>query len=65
WLPNSCYSAHCLFQPLCTLTKAHAIECLQVHNRLQLPTTVVDLISHLLNQLATRPIKHRANPPVN
>ncbi|KAI8991565.1 hypothetical protein BDF20DRAFT_811246, partial [Mycotypha africana] len=33
------------------LTKAHAIECLQMHNRLQLPTTVVDPIFHLLNQL--------------
>ncbi|KAI8969069.1 hypothetical protein BDF20DRAFT_143355 [Mycotypha africana] len=64
WLPNN-YSTHCLFHPFCTLTKAHAIECLQMHNRLQLPTTVVDPISHLLNQLSTRPIKQRANILVN
>ncbi|KAI8984232.1 hypothetical protein BDF20DRAFT_971497 [Mycotypha africana] len=65
WLPNN-YSAHCLLHPLCTLTKAHAIECLQMHNRLQLPTTVVDPISHLLNQqLHTRPLKQHANAPVN
>ncbi|KAI8981970.1 hypothetical protein BDF20DRAFT_955769, partial [Mycotypha africana] len=42
-----------------------SIECLQMHNRLQLPTTVVDPISHLLNQLPTQPLKQHANAPVN
>ncbi|KAI8967869.1 hypothetical protein BDF20DRAFT_828855 [Mycotypha africana] len=64
WLPNN-YSAHCLHHPSRTLTKDHAIECLNMHNRLQLPHDISDPISHLLNQLPTRPIKQRANAPVN
>ncbi|KAI8969035.1 hypothetical protein BDF20DRAFT_804284, partial [Mycotypha africana] len=51
WLSNN-YSAHCQYYPLRTLTKARTIEFLQMHNRLQHPTTVADPISHLLNQLS-------------
>ncbi|KAI8982359.1 hypothetical protein BDF20DRAFT_866483 [Mycotypha africana] len=59
WLPTN-YSAHCQFQPSITLSKTLANECIQMHNRLQLPTTITDPISHLMNQLPTRPIKQRA-----
>ncbi|KAI8969329.1 hypothetical protein BDF20DRAFT_826725, partial [Mycotypha africana] len=43
WLPNN-YSTSCLYHPTRTLTKAHIIDCLKKHNRLQLPHTISDPI---------------------
>ncbi|KAI8975789.1 hypothetical protein BDF20DRAFT_880742 [Mycotypha africana] len=36
-----------------------------MHNRLQLPHDISDPISHLLNQLPTRPLKQRNKASVN
>ncbi|KAI8984774.1 hypothetical protein BDF20DRAFT_408413 [Mycotypha africana] len=54
WLPNN-YSTSCLWHPTRTLTKAHVIDCIKIHNRLQLPHTISDPIFFLLNLLPTSP----------
>ncbi|KAI8967127.1 hypothetical protein BDF20DRAFT_983103 [Mycotypha africana] len=37
------------------MTKQHAIQCLQMHERLIMPISILDPLSNLLNQLPTRP----------
>ncbi|KAI9482702.1 MAG: hypothetical protein EXX96DRAFT_630717 [Benjaminiella poitrasii] len=56
WLPNG-YSTYCPplpAHPSQRLTRQHAIICLQMHCRLQMPETIEDSLSFLLNQLPTK-----------
>ena len=48
WLPGG-KPRPCPFHPNQTLTKSHAIQCLNMHNRLQMPSTIKDPLSFLLN----------------
>jgi len=53
WLPSG-YSTVCPLHPDHSLTKSHAIKCLQMHRRLMMPETITDPLSFLLNLLPTR-----------
>jgi hypothetical protein len=50
WLPGGKPSP-CPRHPTCTLTKQHAIHCLEMHRRLYMPSTISDPLSFLLNLL--------------
>ncbi|KAI8368374.1 hypothetical protein EDC96DRAFT_417671, partial [Choanephora cucurbitarum] len=50
WLPSRC-SASCPIQPSRSLTEFHALYCPNMHHRLMMPETIVDLLSFLLNLL--------------
>ncbi|KAG1048806.1 hypothetical protein G6F43_008829 [Rhizopus delemar] len=63
WLPGGT-PRPCSFHPSQTLTKSHSIHCLNMHRRLQLPETMVDPLSFLLNKLLHRiPHSFQAVPP--
>ncbi|KAI8351184.1 hypothetical protein BD560DRAFT_456281 [Blakeslea trispora] len=53
WLPSG-LSTSCPRHPHRSLTKSHAIRCLQMHHRLMMPESVGDPLSFLLNILSTR-----------
>ncbi|EPB88091.1 hypothetical protein HMPREF1544_05153 [Mucor circinelloides 1006PhL] len=53
WLPSG-HSTFCPLHPDRSLTKSHAIKCLQMHRRLMTPETITDPLSFLLNLLPTR-----------
>ncbi|ORE07254.1 hypothetical protein BCV72DRAFT_182187, partial [Rhizopus microsporus var. microsporus] len=44
----------CLRHTSQLLTKQHAIYCLNMHHRLQIPKTIIDPLSLLLNKLPIR-----------
>ncbi|KAI8368453.1 hypothetical protein BD560DRAFT_353026, partial [Blakeslea trispora] len=48
WLPHGC-PCSCLLHPDQSFTRARAIHCLQMHNRLQMPLLIEDLLFFLLN----------------
>ncbi|KAI9487835.1 MAG: hypothetical protein EXX96DRAFT_475810, partial [Benjaminiella poitrasii] len=50
WLPNG-YSTYC---PPAHPSRRHAVICLQRHSRLQIPETIQDPLSFLLNQLPSK-----------
>ncbi len=50
WLPGG-KPKECIFHPSHNWSRQHAIECLHVHHRLYMPTSVEDPISFLLNLL--------------
>ncbi|KAG1319162.1 hypothetical protein G6F62_011979 [Rhizopus arrhizus] len=52
WLPGG-RPKPCIYHPHDLLTRSHAITCLNMHRRLQLPSTVTDPLSFLLNILPT------------
>ncbi|EIE90586.1 hypothetical protein G6F46_001525 [Rhizopus delemar] len=41
----------CLYHPNNSFTRSHSIECLHMHGRLQLPLSVEDNMSFILNKL--------------
>ncbi|KAG1548195.1 hypothetical protein G6F49_009974 [Rhizopus delemar] len=53
WLPGG-KPRPCPIHPNQTLTKSHAIQCLNMHNRLQMPSAIEDPLSFLLNILPTK-----------
>ncbi|PHZ14573.1 uncharacterized protein RHIMIDRAFT_103136 [Rhizopus microsporus ATCC 52813] len=53
WLP-SYNTTRCLRHTSQLLTKQHAIYCLDMHHRLQIPKSITDPLSLLLNKLPTR-----------
>ncbi|KAI9476271.1 MAG: hypothetical protein EXX96DRAFT_601922 [Benjaminiella poitrasii] len=57
WILNG-YFTYCTTHPSQHLTRRHAIICLQIHRRLQMPETIEDPLSFLLDQL---PIKKPAS----
>ncbi|KAI7899581.1 uncharacterized protein BX663DRAFT_532734 [Cokeromyces recurvatus] len=56
WLPGG-IPRPCPYHPSQTFGRTHSIECLQMHHRLQMPRTVTDPLSFLLNQLPTKKLK--------
>ncbi|KAI8646105.1 hypothetical protein BD408DRAFT_474100 [Parasitella parasitica] len=58
WLPGGIPSP-CIYHPFENFTRKHAIECLHMHSRLQMPLSVDDPLSYLLNHL---PSKKPRNP---
>ena len=50
WLPGD-QPKPCPKHPDCTLSKKHVIQCLDMHRRLKMPTTIEDPSSFLLNLL--------------
>lgn len=50
----------CIYHPSELLTRKHAIRCLHMHRRLQMPHSIADPSSFLLNQL---PMLKRRSPP--
>ncbi|KAG1055422.1 hypothetical protein G6F43_002625 [Rhizopus delemar] len=44
----------CIYHPTDMLTRSHAIWCLHMHQRLQIPSTEPDPLSFLLNKLPTK-----------
>jgi hypothetical protein len=53
WLPGGKLEP-CPKHPTQMLTKQHAVRCLDMHHRLQMPETVQDPLSFLLNRLPNR-----------
>ncbi|KAG1292455.1 hypothetical protein G6F62_004870 [Rhizopus arrhizus] len=58
WLPGG-ESKPCIFHPTEKFTRSHAIWCLHMHRRLQMPLSEPDPLSFLLNKLPTK----RPKPP--
>ncbi|KAG1150279.1 hypothetical protein G6F37_000107 [Rhizopus arrhizus] len=52
WLPGG-LPRPCIYHPFDLLTRTHAIECLHMHRRLQMPRYIPDSLSFLLNKLPT------------
>lgn len=50
WLPGG-QPKPCIYHPSELLTQKHAIRCLHMHRRLQMPHSIADPLSFLLNQL--------------
>ncbi|CEP14724.1 hypothetical protein [Parasitella parasitica] len=57
WLPGE-KPRPCPFHPTANLSRTHATNCLQIHSRLQLPESIQDPLSFLLNLL---PLKNPTN----
>ncbi|KAI8642563.1 hypothetical protein BD408DRAFT_416430 [Parasitella parasitica] len=57
WLPGG-KPRPCPFHPTTNLTRAHVTDCLQIHRRLQLPESIKDPLSFLLDLL---PLKQPTN----
>ncbi|CEP16609.1 hypothetical protein [Parasitella parasitica] len=53
WLPGG-IPRPCVYHPLEKLTRKHGIECLDMHSRLQMPLSVEDHLSYVLNHLPVR-----------
>ncbi|EIE82075.1 hypothetical protein RO3G_06780 [Rhizopus delemar RA 99-880] len=53
WLPGG-IPQPCIYHSNVMLTRSHATECLHTHLRLQMPHTVADPLSFLLNQLPNK-----------
>ncbi|KAG0737691.1 hypothetical protein G6F62_009736 [Rhizopus arrhizus] len=53
WLPDGALKP-CTHHPNSMLTKPHAITCLHMHRRLQMPHTIADPLYFLLNKLHHR-----------
>lgn len=53
WLPGGVPKA-CIYHPHNMFTRSHAIWCLHMHRRLQMPLTEPDPLSFLLNKLPTK-----------
>ncbi|CEP09952.1 hypothetical protein [Parasitella parasitica] len=60
WLPGGIYPRPCIYHPLEKFTRKYAIECLHIHSRLQMPISVEDPLSYVLNHL---PVRKPRNPP--
>ncbi|KAG0803727.1 hypothetical protein G6F29_008722 [Rhizopus arrhizus] len=58
WLPGG-VPKPCIYHPNDMFTKSHAIWCLHMHRRLQMPLTVPDPLSFLINKL---PNKRKLKP---
>ncbi|OBZ85224.1 hypothetical protein A0J61_06721 [Choanephora cucurbitarum] len=56
WLPHGCPSSYPLLSDH-PFTRARAIHCLQIHNRLEMPLPVEDPLSFLLNILPTKKLR--------
>ncbi|KAI8991562.1 hypothetical protein BDF20DRAFT_812954, partial [Mycotypha africana] len=52
WLPGGLPQS-CPRHPSYTLSRSHAITCLNMHDRLFVPTTIPDRMSFLLNMPTT------------
>ncbi|KAG0769884.1 hypothetical protein G6F26_009180 [Rhizopus arrhizus] len=52
WLPGG-LPKPCIYHPFDLLTRTHATECLHMHRRLQMPQSIPDPLSFLLNKLPT------------
>ncbi|KAG1046647.1 hypothetical protein G6F43_010877 [Rhizopus delemar] len=53
WLPGD-VPKPCIYHPTDMFTLSHAIRCLHMHQRLQMPSTEPDPLSFLLNKLPTK-----------
>ncbi|KAG1180848.1 hypothetical protein G6F36_010293 [Rhizopus arrhizus] len=66
WLPGGVPKL-CIYHPIDMLTRSHAIRCLHMHQRLQMPSTEPDPLSFLLNKLPTKrkngALKHPSSIP--
>ncbi|KAG1046605.1 hypothetical protein G6F43_010916 [Rhizopus delemar] len=66
WLPGG-VPKPCVYHPTDMLIRSHAIRCLHMHQRLQMPSTEPDPLSFLLNKLPTKrkngALKHPSSTP--
>lgn len=53
--PRPCYK-----HPDINFSKRHALRCLDIHNRLMMPQTIIDPLSFLLNRLPQRQCRSRS-----
>ncbi|KAG1322633.1 hypothetical protein G6F62_010134 [Rhizopus arrhizus] len=53
WLPGGAPKP-CIYHPNDMFTRSHAICCLHMHRRLQMPLTVPDPLSFLINKLPNK-----------
>lgn len=51
----------CVYHPHRNWSRQHVFECLNVHHRLYLPSTIIDPISFLLNMLPTHKFRCRSD----
>ncbi|KAI7904378.1 uncharacterized protein BX663DRAFT_432302, partial [Cokeromyces recurvatus] len=51
----------CPYHPSQMFSPTHSIECLHMQRRLQIPRTVTDPLSFLLNQLPIKKLKYSQN----
>ncbi|EIE90659.1 hypothetical protein RO3G_15370 [Rhizopus delemar RA 99-880] len=67
WLPGG-VPKPCIYHPTDMLIRSHAIRCLHMHQRLQMPSTEPDPLSFLLDKLPTKrknsALKHPSSTPL-
>ncbi|KAG1493830.1 hypothetical protein G6F46_008534 [Rhizopus delemar] len=64
WLPSG-VPIPCIYHPTVKLTRSHAIWCLHMHRRLQMPANEPDPLSFLLNKLPTQRKKRGTSANIN
>ena len=64
WLPLGKPQA-CPFHPHTLFTRSHSFSCLDMHHRLQMPTSIEDPLSYLLNCLPTAFLTKKARNSID